>query len=792
MEEDLSNNRIQYEDDQLNYKKYFYLILANWYWFVLSIFIGLGIAWFVNRYTKPMYRVTGSIIIQESANRGLENLIPGIEIYRTQKLVLNELEVLKSHSLARRTLDQLNFDITYVGVGRSGIKESVLYRAAPFYVVPDSIKRNLNNYKIYIDILSKTHYRLRIDDQYRIEEKLAFGEKLESELFNFTIHLKDPENFDPDDTYNTFYFVFNSPVSLSESYRSRLNIRTNDERRGSVLYLSLSGNNPYQITDYLNKLMFVYITKGLEEKNQTAINTVNFIDEQLAILDTSLRNAEFTLQDFMQRNRLIDLGSEGSAVFSRLEGLLKEKAMLELQNRYFDYLKEYIADRNNMNQVVVPATLDISDPLLGELIRQLNEVLTEKVELAYTAKQGSPNMDIVESKIETIRSALFDNIQSLLNGINIKRDELEKQIEVNEKQLSKYPVTERLLISIQRQYKVNDQIYTYLLQKRAESAVAKAANVSDNKILDPARSESAVLISPKRKSNNIMGLALGTLIPFLIIILIEMTNNKISSRSDIESKTRIPIISSIGHSGTEGDVPVFDNPKSALAESFRGLRTNLQYLLREKEQKLIVVSSALSGEGKTFCSINLAVIYAMAGKKTLLMGFDLRKPKIHKIFNLDNSKGISTCLIGQTKLEDIIQPTQISNLYVAPAGPTPPNPAELIDHPDTEKFFREARSGYDIIVLDTPPFGMVTDALLIARYADLNLFILRQNFSTRDILEMMEDLYSRKKIGSIGLVINDIKRKGYYGYGYRYYNYDYSSHYGYYYTYENYLEEGEG
>jgi capsular exopolysaccharide synthesis family protein len=777
------------DDDQINLKKYLFLILANWYWFVFSVFLGIGGSWLVNRYTMPMYKVTGSLMLSENSSRGLtgyENLIPGMEIYRTQKLVLNELEVLKSYSLAARTIEKLDFGITYVGVGRSGIKEAWLYNNSPFYVVPDSTKFNLQNYKVGIEILSNTHYNLKIDDGKGVDQKMAFGEKFENNDFHFTIYLKNPEAFAEKGGYNTYYFILNNPVTLANFYRYSLGIASNDDRRGSVLFLSLSGHNPQQITSYLNALMQEYITKGLEEKNQTAINTVNFIDEQLAVLDTSLKQAEMSLQDFRLQNKLIDLSLEGNAAFTRLETLLKEKSLLDLQLRYFDYLKKYITDRNNLNQVVVPATFDINDPLLGQLISQLNILLTEKAELSYTAKESSPSMGVIETKIESVRLALFDNIESLLQSNAITRQALDRQIAENEKALEKFPVTERLLISIQRQYKVNDQIYTYLLQKRAESAIAKAANVSDNKILDPARPESVTLISPSSRKNNMLGLAIGIFLPFAILLLIDLTNNKITSRSDIERKTSIPIISAIGHNATGGDIPVFDNPRSAFAESFRGLRTNLQYMLRDNDHKIIAITSTISGEGKTFSSTNLAAIFAMSGKKVLIMGLDLRRPKIHKIFNLNNTTGLSNCLIGQAKLADIVQPTPVANLFVAPSGPVPPNPAELLEGSVLGEIFRQAREEYDLIIADTPPFGMVTDSLLIAKHADLNLFILRQNYSTKDILELMEDLYQQKSIGPMGIIMNDIKKKGYYGYGYRYYNYDYSYRYGYYYQYGNY------
>ncbi len=771
-----------YPDDSLDLKKYFFMILANWYWFVISVFIALGIAWLQNRYTKPVYRVSASIMIQDENRRGLsgyENLIPGMEIFRNQIKVLNEIEVLKSYSLAYRTLSELDFDVTYVGVGRSGFKETVLYNSCPFIVIPDDSAVNRLGYPVYIDFVSKDEYEVIIDDEYKVRETVRYGEKFTHTAFNFTIVLRNPDSFTPEQGYNRYYFVMNSLNGMANAYRGRIGVETNDQRRGSVLFLSMSGHNASQITAYINKLMDVYITKGLEEKNQVAINTVNFIDLQLEILTDSLQGAEMNLQDFRLANRLINITQEGSMAYTRLEKYSQEKVMLELQKRYYEYLKEYVMDRNSMNEVVAPGTVDIMDPLLSGLITQLNQLLAEKEELMFTVHQGHPRLEIITSKIENARNILLENINELIKNNAIALKDAERQLKFIDQELESLPVTERQFISIQRQYKVNDQIYTYLLQKRAEAAIARASNVSDNKILDLARVDNASLVSPKARMNYMIALMLAVFIPLGLLILIDTLNDKISNRTDVENKTSVPIISTIGHSPGGTDIPVFENPKSAIAESFRGLRTNLQYLLREEGQKVITITSTLTGEGKTFCSVNLAAIFAMAGKKTLLVGLDLRKPKVHKIFNVSNKTGVSTCLIGKNVYEEVVRETRIENLDILPAGPVPPNPAELIESTRMREIMDAARQQYDIIIIDTPPFGMVTDALLAGRFSDVSLFLLRQNYSSKGVLELLEDVARKQELKNIGIVMNDIRHKGYYGYGYRYYNYGYGYRYGY-------------
>jgi capsular exopolysaccharide synthesis family protein len=781
-----------FEEDSIDFRKYIYMIFANWYWFLISVSIGVGVAWMVNRYTMPVYQVGSSLMINEdSRGRGLtgyENMIPGIESFRSQKTLLSEMEILKSSVLTERALGDLNFNITYIGVGRTGFKEALLYNSSPFTVLTDSTDNNLYDYPVYIQILNEKEYELSIDGQYNISEVVPFGKKFSSASFNFTIVPVDSIKFTPDFGYSKYYFQFNSTNTLVNDFKALLTINTNDSRRGSILFLTMTGNSPQQVTDYLNTLMRIYIIKGLEEKNQTALNTVNFIDQQLSILDTTLKGAEKNLQDFRLKNRLIDVSSEGSVIFSRLTELQNSRSLAELQTRYLNYLREYVNDRNNTNQIVVPATVDLADGLLSSLIGQLNTLLAEKSELQFTVQGNNPTISQIDSKIDYTREAVLDNIKNIFKNNSINLEEIDRQLVLAEKEFDKLPATERRFISIQREYKVNDQIYTYWLQKRAEAAIAKAANVADNKILDYAKVENAILISPKARSNNLMGLVLGLAFPLALLILLDLTNTRITGIQQIERKTTVPIISTVGHNDNAGEIPVFERPKSALSESFRGLRTNLQYMLREKNQKVVMITSTISGEGKTFCSTNLAAIFAMAGKKTLLIGLDLRKPKVHKVFNLEGNIGVSTCMIGKTTLTEATQSTKIENLFVLPAGPVPPNPAELLESQTMSDLIKEAREIYDIIILDTPPYGMVTDSRLISRLADLNLFVLRQNYSTLNILSLIEETHQKNEIGQMGLIVNDIHVKGYYGYGYRYYNYGTEYRYGYYNTYGDYNE----
>mgnify|MGYP005836135039 CR=1 FL=1 len=771
-------------DDSLDLTKYLFLILGNWFWFLISIVVAIGIAWLINRYTKPVYEVKASLLIKESSagslSEGIETAIPALRMIRTMQRLANEQEILKSYSLNKRVIEKLPFQVTYVAQSRTRLLELYLYDSSPYVVVPDTSKKNQTGTPIEIDFIDKTRYQISFNSGSNERVVLRYGEPYVSNRFAFTIYLRDSANFDPEKILARNYFFFTNANSLIMQYQSKLNIKINEERRGSVLFLSVQGYNARQETDYLNTLLDEYISQGLEEKNQTAVNTLKFIDQQLGVLSDSLQGAEYSLQNFRLTKKLVDISQEGNALYKQLQELGNQKALLDLNKRYLEYLQDYMRSRTLTGQLVAPATANISDPLLGSLVQQLNELIAQRSRLQVSVQPGNPGLADIDTQIDALRQALLENIRNLLHNNTISLQENARNLAAVEKEMLRLPVTERQLINLRRTYSVNDQIYTFLLQKRAEAAIARASNVADNKVIDYAQSQNAALIAPKSRRNYSIALMLGILIPLVMLILLESLNTRVTSRQDIEQHTRAPMVSSVGHYTGSGMVAVHEKPHSAVAESFRGLRTNLQFLLRDPQQKIIVVTSTITGEGKTFTSVNLATVFALAGKKTLLVGLDLRKPKIYKFFNLENTTGISTFLIHQADFDEVIQLTKVENLYLASSGPIPPNPAELIGTEAMKTFLTKAREQFDMVVIDTPPFGLVTDSLVVGRLADIVLIVVRQMFSPRAVLDAIEDLFEKHEMKSIGIILNDIQASGYYyRYGYRYFSYGYGYGYGY-------------
>lgn len=781
------NEHLPIEDDALDVKKYLFLILSNWYWFALSIFAGLFISYFINRYSVNIYSVQSTLIIRdESPNSfsGAENLIQGLKLTRNTKSIQNEFGILKSYSFAYKVISELEeFKITYMGVGRRGIVKNELYTNSPFKVILDSGVTNYVNYPIYITILSKDKYLLEIDGYFGIKKEMRWGEPFHSDNFNFTAILRNSELIKKYSVGAKFYFIINSLNSLANTYRAKLSVELND-KKGSILILTTTGPVAEKEADYQYRLMQTYIQNGLDEKNRIAENTIKFIDSQLGQMSDSLRVAEQRLQNFRSSNKVINIGAEGNLIYESVQKIQEEKGIAELKGRYYDYLKNYLIEKKNLKDIVAPSAMGVDDIQLSDIFQQLSNAFLEQETIMLSANPSTPGLNTYSFKLETLKKTLEEKVRSLIEINNVTISEINRRMLVLEKEMSKIPYTERLLIDFEREFNLINKMYTYLNEKRAEAAIARASNIADNKILDYPLPENASIVKPNRKIISIYGFIMGILIPFFLIIIIDSLNTAIKEVKEIHARTKAPILGVIGHNSFLTELPVALNPKSTLSESFRGLRTNLTFILREPDKKVIAITSTVSGEGKTFIAANLALIIALAGKKVLLVGLDLRKPKINSLFETSYQNGLSTYLIGKDDFSSVTYQTKYENLFLTPSGPIPPNPAELIGTKRMDVFIAEAKKEFDYIIVDTPPLAIVTDTLVASRFIDALLFVVRFNYSDKDVLKLVENMRSREVNLNLSLIVNDVVTKRSYGYSYGYgikygYRYSYGYQYGY-------------
>jgi capsular exopolysaccharide synthesis family protein len=530
----------------------------------------------------------------------------------------------------------------------------------------------------------------------------------------------------------------------------------------------------------------------LDKKNETGQRTIAFIRSQLLGIKDSLRTVEFQLERFGNSSRIQDMSADAQRLFARVEALEVQKSELLIRENYYTYLDSYL-DKNesSLDQIILPSSVGLTDPVITSLLTRIIDLQLE-MKLYLDPEKG--NNPLVVSKLERIREIKKDvkeALHTLKSTDKIKSDFLTKQFQTIERQLSLLPASERQLIAVQRNYSLLENLYVFLMQKLSEASISEASNTSDVIPVNPPMQGS--LISPKPIQNYLIGGFVGLAIPALLFILFELINNKVQSKEDIDKVTTIPFIGGVGHNTSKTSLAVMEKPKSGLAESFRALRSNLNFFTGSESKKVFMVSSSISGEGKTFTTINLATVFAMSGKKTLIVGADMRRPKIFQDFNRSNDIGLSTYLSGISTFDEVIQDTEITNLFLVSGGPVPPNPSELLLTNKFELFIKRALEVYDFVLIDTPPLALVTDAFVMSKFADHTVFVMRQNYSPKEFVHSIDEYYRSGKITNISILLNDIYKSGLgYGYGQSYtYQYGYGYGYGSYGGYGYYSDEKE-
>jgi len=764
------------EDRPINWKKYFYLFLSNWYWFLITLGIALSVAFFKIRYTIPQYQASATLIIEEDENsQDIMTQLRSVRYMRRRADMANETAKISSFSMAKRTIQRLNQEIFWTAHGR--IRERPLYEnpMLDIEIYSDSIDWYMNT-SWFIDILEEQQFRLYQDEG--IDTILNYNAEQDINGWKFRITQK------PEGTgYKTYSFIVNDPIQLANFYKSKLQIET-DEKEGTLISLKSEGPVGEREADYLNSLCENYIASGLERKQQIAENTFLFIDEQIKVILDSLEQSENQLLTFRLSNNVINLSREGEMAYERLKSYQERKTQLKLKANYYAYLKNYVESRKDPQTIISPSLMDANDQMLIGTVQELQKLYEERENLDFSVAASNPGVESINDRIRSVRLRILEIVDGLTdnNTLTIEQINTEEQAVIN--QLKTLPLNEQQLLNITRKYDLYNQFYTFLLQKRAEAGIQKASTISNVRVLDPARYDQMIPIGNNKKVNILLAIAIGMLLPGGFYILRDVLDNRIREREDITNHTDIPIVGIIGHSSLGGTLLAKEHPNSSFTESLRRIRANLQFMLRDNTQKVIMVTSSVSGEGKTFTATNLATIFAMNNKKVLLIGCDMRRPALHRLFNVKNADGLSSIIIGQKKLNDCIVRTSIQNLDLLPAGPIPPNPAELLETTEMKNIFIDLKKEYDYIMLDIPPVALVSDSLSLANFADLTLYVVRQNYSKKDVITIANQMQNEKRLPNLALLINDIKPSRSMGYNY-YYGYNKGYNYGYY-DYSNY------
>jgi capsular exopolysaccharide synthesis family protein len=787
-------------EQKTDFKDIIIRILRYKHYFVFTVIFAVGIAYLINKYSVEKYSNVTTLLISEEDNNSFlsgDDVMKGFGLFSGTDNVENELSIINSFGVINKAIDELNFEVTYVS------EEDLLpldflpfksyhelYKNSPIHVILDQTHLQPVNFRYYITVINDSTFKLKAQDEQVVlydyvtstpvkeidslifEGVFKFGEQITSGFHSFTVY-KNSKYRKADYKEKQLFFLFNNLFSLTAKYKGMLNVSTTSTT-SSVVVLSLIGVHPRKITDFLNTLTRVYLEQNLEKKNRIAYNTVKFIDAQISDIADSLSLAENKLQHFRSRNQAMNLSFQGEKIYEKVGELENERAKLLIQQKYYQYIKHYLESNSDVTDLAAPSSGESQDPILNELIAQMMEQNSER--LKYM--EGNPKnlfLKDIEFKINNIKKTILENVEYNVDKIQIALKDIDSRSAKLTSQITRLPRTERELIGMERKFELNDAIYTYLLKKRAEAQIAQASNAPDYEIIDEASLFRASVISPKTKINYVIAIFLGMFLPFIFIIARDFMNSRVSDIKEIEAISNLPVVGQVFHNKTKSTAIILDYPKSPLADSFRAIRTNLQFFSKGVDKMVILITSSASGEGKSFVSINLASVYALLGKKVLLLGFDLRRPALYKDFNLLNEKGITSYLIKKASIEAVIQPTQIENLDLIAAGPIPPNPVELIASDEVGVFINELKKRYDYIIIDSAPIGAVTDSFLLFKYADINVFTVRHNYTYTDALKTNLKNIENKKVENVTLLVNDIKlKKNSYGYSYqeKYYSVD--------------------
>ncbi len=788
------------EEQGFDIKQLIFMVLGHWCLFVIFVIAALAVGYVVNRYSQRIYQTSGTVLINEDRGNYDATAIMTTMNFGNYQNIDNELAILKSYTLTERAVKKMGIEVTYMEKGRIAANE--MYKNSPFLVefdrsVPQAVGLQyevsfLNNGNIALQAVGEKIQKYDfilcqwagLIDNVNYSGEFKQGEWIDNG-FN-RIRITKTNESGPENMGNTkMYFWLNSYPSLVKQMRGFSVSSTT--KQSSVASIVMSGANKQKIVEFVNILMNEYVVRGLEKKNLVSENTIEFINNELYGIQESLTQAETELKDFRTENDLINFDIQANGVYTNLRSLEKERAEMlvnvKMYKRLQDYIRIQIEDPENL---AAPSTMGINDLLLNKLVTDLVTLSQTKATQLLTQTEQHPQVVKLNEQIITTKKALLETISNLVENAEMSLQEVERRIRTLESESKMLPEKQQQLLNYQRNFNFTDDTYKYLMTRRAEAQILRASNTPDNEILDVARLERTVQIAPRTSMNYLIALFIGLLIPGLYLFLKNFFNTTVSDRKDVEKLTRYPIVGQVAQTNSKDPLLVINNPKSPISESFRSIRTNVEFITQSKMPCTVLVTGDMQSVGKTFNSINIASIYALYGKKTVLLGFDLRKPKLFQEFGISNNIGLSSFLSNKESLDDVIQASgKIPTLDIITSGPIPPNPAELIASDKCNELFTELKKRYDYIVIDTPPLGLVTDAMLLMRYSDANLFIVRQGVTNKNAFSVViKDLEERNL--DLSIVINGLRaEKGYgyggkrYGYGYGYGGYGYGYGYGY-------------
>jgi capsular exopolysaccharide synthesis family protein len=779
--------------NNFDFKAFFTKILGHWPWFLISLAIAFTIAYQINVRKQKIYGVSTTIAYKEENNPFFTaNTSLVFNWGGTSDQVQTLMTTIKSRSHNEMVVKELNYYIEYLRQGKYNIEDA--YGEVPFYINIDKNIPQLTEQLINIKFVSPNEYEIAINFEepsisllnYTTEvaskttvpvgefkKRYKIGEQVALPFLHWKLELTNNPGLYEGSTHLVRLANFNQTV---KDYKE-IEIET-DAKGGAILVLNLQGTNKARMVDYLNGTIKALMNRQLRDKNQFATNTIRFIDSTLVAMEGQLKNTEDELKNFSKDKNIFEVELGGAKISDKISDLDLQKDLLSRKLAYYNTLKTYLVNSVDYAKLPAPSVAGIEDPNIIANVSKLTSLSAERSEMKYVLKNDKKFKDF-DIQMDALKSVLLENISSAKGSIQYDLDMINKKIGFAESSIRKLPEQQQELVKINRKYDLNKNVYNSFLEKRSEANIVRAANLSDIQFIDPAKDTGGGLLGPKTNINYILALFLGLLIPLIMVFSMTILDSTIKNTEDIIKMTKIPILGVVGKKMHKSNLAVFEKPKSALAESFRAVRSSLQFLYKQQQAgtKTLMLTSSVSGEGKTFCSMNIATVFALSEKKTVIVGLDLRKPKIFDDFNIENTTGVVNYLIGQKTLDEITHHTHIPYLDVIPSGPIPPNPSELIMGESMKKMIEELKLKYNYIILDTPPVGLVSDALELTAFCDATLYVVRQNVTRKEMLSLVNNKHKRGELHNISIVFNGFEHKAKYGNAYGYgYGYGYGNY----------------
>jgi capsular exopolysaccharide synthesis family protein len=762
----------QNDDFNLDIRYWLYKILNYWWLFLLFLATAIGGAYAYLRYTPNLFESKNTILIKrtETGGGGIseESVIFAQDFGFTggNKSVKNEIEILRSLTLMKRVVDKLRLHVEILQVG-SFLNEE-LYKNPPFQPDTFSLAPGVRSAFFQIEVIDTTRFLIGPANSDAPLTERFFDVPFRNEKGYFLIRRSPGMLPSAEAEKNKFLLNIHFPEDVALRYQGGLAIGQIGEW-SSILELSLTDAVPAKAEDVLNTLVEVYNEEEVNDENKVLGNTIKFIDERLQRLTDELDIVESGIELYQRQNEIVTNGAGDLAamVVGQLNQLEQELSGMEVNQQVLASLENYLIEDNNAYELI-PANLIAESPSLSAFVAQYNELVLDYDRVTTLLTAQNPQRIQLENRIAEIRRSILLTLQNLRKDMRIPMDRLVQQIAELRGEIRAVPRKKKDLVQIERQQKIKENLYLYLLQRREETALSAAITTPGTRVIDPARS-STVPISPKRQQIYLFAVALGLLLPLSIVVLGDWVNDKVETEDDLKNETSIPLLGRIGKSKTYDEILVQEGSRSAVPEMFRLLRTNLQYLNPNKGQQTILITSSQGGEGKTFITANLGATIALSRKKVILVGMDLRKPRLWKyVGGQEHQSGVTNYLIGEADMGALIQQSpDFPGLHFLPSGPIPPNPSELLLSERMESLFAYLRAHYDYVLIDSPPIGLVADALIINEFTDISLYVVRHKFTRIGMIRMLQNLYAEEKIKNPGIILNGLRNGyGYYGYGY--------------------------